>query len=78
MMFGSFYAAMQKHQRDFQEKEEQERKRKREGKITIEKIKPEKLSKHDDDDYTDYEEVKWICLERNNNQALFIITYSFF
>jgi len=58
MMFGSFYAAMQKHERDLQKKEEEERKRKREGKITIKKISSSKPSEYDDGDYADYEEVK--------------------
>jgi len=58
MMFGSFYAAMQKHQRDLEKKEAEERKRKKEGKIFIEKIKPGDLIQHDDEGFTDYEELK--------------------
>jgi len=58
MMFGSFYAAMQKHQRDLQKKEEEERRRKREGKIFIEKVKPGSLSQADDEGFADYEELK--------------------
>ena len=34
-MFGSFYAAMQKHQREQERREEEERKRKSSGKIVI-------------------------------------------
>lgn len=55
MMFGSFYAAMKKHQKDLHEKEEEERKRKREGKVVVGKIDK---SNSDNGDYIDYEEIK--------------------
>ena len=55
MMFGSFYAAMKKHQRDLEEKEQEERRRKREGKVVVGKIDK---SNPDNGDYVDYEEIK--------------------
>jgi hypothetical protein len=58
MMFGSFYAALQKQQREQDQREQEERKRKKEGKIIIEKVQPGNLSKHDDGEYIDYEEIK--------------------
>ncbi len=58
MMFGSFFAAMQKHQKELERREQEERRRKREAEIFIEDIKPGKSSHHDEGEYVDYEEIK--------------------
>jgi hypothetical protein len=57
MMFGSFYAAMKKHQDELDRKEDEERRRKREGKVFIEETRKGKPSRHDEGEYVDYEEL---------------------
>jgi hypothetical protein len=59
IIFRSAYSAFVKHQHDSdRRKEEEELRRKREGQITIEEIKPGKSSRQDDGEYIDYEELK--------------------